>query len=52
MILRGTEEKFTYAVKGHAVDLLNENSKGEADEGTKQHLRTQPELTTKDTRMH
>jgi hypothetical protein len=49
---RGTEEKFTYAVKGHAVDLLNENSKDEADEGTKQHLRTQAELTTKDTKYH
>jgi hypothetical protein len=49
---RGTEEKFTYAVTGHAVDLLSENSKDEADEGTKQHLRTQPELTTKDTKYH
>jgi hypothetical protein len=30
-----TDEKFTYAVKGHAVDLLNENSEDDAEEGTK-----------------
>jgi hypothetical protein len=31
----GKEEKFTYAVRGHAVDLLNENNDGD-EEATKQ----------------
>jgi hypothetical protein len=30
-----TDERFTYTVRGHAVDLLSENNEDDAEEGTK-----------------